>query len=42
MTAETDNEVLKALDLLPKAQELSEGAKKVVAERSAQSPSLQR
>ncbi len=40
--AETDNEIQKALDLLPKAQELSEGAKKVVAERNAQSPSLQR
>jgi carboxyl-terminal processing protease len=35
VTAETDPEVLKALELLPKAQQLAEGAKKVVAEREA-------
>ena len=33
--AETDPEVLKALDLLPQARQLAENAKKVVAERNA-------
>jgi carboxyl-terminal processing protease len=32
--AETDPQVLKALDLLPKAKELAEGARKVIAERN--------
>ncbi len=33
--AESDPEVLKALDLMPKAKELAENAKKVMAERAA-------
>lgn len=33
--AETDPEVLKALDLLPQARQLAENAKKIVAERNA-------
>ncbi len=33
--AETDPEVIKALDLLPKAKELADNAKKIVAERAA-------
>ncbi len=32
--AETDPEVLKALELLPQAKQLAEGAKKTIAERS--------
>jgi carboxyl-terminal processing protease len=32
--AETDPEVLKALDLLPQARQLAENARKVVAERN--------
>jgi carboxyl-terminal processing protease len=33
--AETDPQVLRALDLLPKAKELAEGARKVIAERNS-------
>lgn len=36
--AETDPEVMKALDLLPQARALAEGAKKVIAERNSASP----
>jgi carboxyl-terminal processing protease len=32
--AEADPEILKALDLLPKAKELAEGARKIIAERN--------
>ncbi len=36
--AETDPEVMKALDLLPQARALADNAKKVIAERNAASP----
>ena len=36
--AETDPEVLKALDLLPQAKQLAENAKHVIAERSNPEP----
>ncbi|MFY9560274.1 MAG: S41 family peptidase [Terriglobales bacterium] len=36
--AETDPEVIKALDLLPQARALAENARKVIAERNAASP----
>jgi len=36
--AETDPEVIKALDLLPQAKALAENAKKIVAERSGAKP----
>ena len=32
--AEADPEILRALDLLPKAKELAEGARKIIAERN--------
>jgi len=32
--AEADPEVIRALDLLPKAKELAEGARKIIAERN--------
>ena len=34
MRAETDPEVVKALDLMPQAKALADNARKVVAERS--------
>ncbi len=39
--AESDPQVIKALDLLPRARALAENAKKIVAERNA-APALQR
>jgi carboxyl-terminal processing protease len=36
--AETDPEVVKALDLLPQARALADNAKKVIAERNSASP----
>jgi hypothetical protein len=33
--AETDPEVVKALDLLPQAKALAEGARKIIAERNS-------
>jgi carboxyl-terminal processing protease len=36
--AETDSEVIKALDLLPQARALADNARKVIAERNAASP----
>ena len=41
MRAESDPQVIKALDLLPRARALAENAKKIVAERNA-APALQR
>jgi carboxyl-terminal processing protease len=36
--AETDPEVIKALDLLPQAKALAENAKKIIAERTGAKP----